>query len=133
MVAALTIWDLFVDVVTAVWLIIFGLSFIPEYESVCSILLLVLIPFFIADLAIRYSRVSNLKIFVRKHWIDIIVVIPYLRILRVARIVKATKAVKAIKTAKAVKTTSSIKVAGKAETTVKAIKKVMRLLRKTKK
>jgi len=130
-------WNRFVDVVTIIWLLFFALGFLkPELEAPCSMINLGLLPVFIIDLIIRYERVGNVKRFLRYHWLDILVAIPYFRFLRALRIfrairaartIKASKILKASKTVTATKTT--LYTLKKAEKIVKAVKKVKRILK----
>ena len=80
---SMSAWDLFVDGVTVVWLVVFvvGLAF-EEWSSFCDTINLLLLPVFIADLGVRYWRVRDLREFLTKHWFDIVIVIPLLQVLK---------------------------------------------------
>lgn len=84
-------WPKFVDIVTVIWLVLFGCSFftLPEVlatsiEWTCWVILSV----FVADLVVAYLRVRNIPRFLKKHWLDILMVIPYFRIFRVLRLLR---------------------------------------------
>ncbi len=114
-------WPRFIDIVTIVWFVIFLLTFI-DFEENTNVLLanlmLILLFIFILDLLYLYRKSENYRVFFKSHWFDILMTIPFLRVLRmfrVLRILKLTKGLKLIKTA---------------EKTSKAAKKSRRLLKK---
>ena len=82
------IWDAVVDVVTFVWLGVFAADVLVPLGIVPDLLLLSVLPLTVADLAVQYRRVGNLKRFVKKHWLTILMTIPYLRVLRLLRLVR---------------------------------------------
>ena len=88
-------WDSFVDVVTIFWLGIFVVGELyVEYAVICGNINLTLLSVFVADLLFKYWHVRDLKVFFRKHWFDILVTVPYFRVLRLLRLVKTAKTVK---------------------------------------
>ncbi len=127
-------WNVFVDLVTVVWLFFFILGFVePSLEELCGNINLGLLPIFVLDLVVRYRRVGNLKLFLRHHWFDIIIVIPYFRFLRVLRILRAARVARTVKAAKAVKTMKlEVKYLASIEKWVKAVKKAKRILKRLK-
>ena len=127
-------WDSFVDFVTVVWLFFFALGFIrPDLGSLCDTVNLGLLPVFIADLAFKYKKVGDLKIFIRHHWFDILIAVPYFRFLRALRILRAARVIKTAKIAKGGKVTKSAKstswIMKKTLKIVKAIKKLKRIFK----
>jgi len=138
------LWDIFVDIVTIAWLILFVISFIelnPVLNERIDQILFWILPIFVMDLVVKYLRVREPKEFLRKHWLDILTTIPYFRFLRIARIsralrlvkvAKSVKATKVIKTSKAIKSNKTIKWAKKGYNTFKAIKKAMKGVKKKK-
>jgi len=120
-------WDRFVDLVTIVWLGVFVVGeLLSEYGPVCDCINLALLPVFAADLMVRYRRVGNLRKFLRKHWLDILIVIPYFRFLRLIRLAKV---VKATKITKPVKTVNPQTVLKKLMKYVKFFKKILRFMK----
>jgi len=104
-------WPRFVDLVTVIWLAIFILSFFasPSTESTLRTTNIAILSVFVVDLGVSYWKVKSPSIFLKKHWLDILMVIPYFRIFRIARIlhlirfVRIAKSIKIIKMVKAVK------------------------------
>ena len=89
---------------------------------------------------VAYRRVGNLRLFVRKKWFDIIVAIPYFRILRLfrfLRILRVSRTVKAVKTVRVVGKSTKTQVSlptllPHIQKTIKAFKKTKRIIRKIK-
>ena len=83
-------WTAFVDVTTVVWLVLFGLSFVPSDRFTppwVGTLALGLLGVFIADLGVTYFRAGLPPLaFLRRHWTDVLLVIPYFRIFRIVRV-----------------------------------------------
>jgi len=135
------VWDSFVDIVAIIWLgvFVYGLVF-PEYTYITDSINLGLLPVFIADLVVAYRRVGNLRLFVRKKWLDIIVAIPYfmiLRLFRFLRILRVSRTVKAVKTVRVVGKSTKTQVSVTTllphiQKTIKAFKKTKRIIRKIK-
>jgi len=125
------LWDKLVDVVTIVWLFFFVLGFFsPSLESLCSVINLGLLPIFIADLVVRYKRVGSVKRFLRYHWFDILITIPYFRFLRALRILRAIRAARILKASRTLKSGKAIIAA---KTTLYALRKVGKLVKAIKK
>jgi hypothetical protein len=117
-------WSGFVDVITIIWLVIFILTFIDLGNTINLLLKYILLSFliiFILDLYILYKRAENFKMFIKKHWFDVLMVIPFFRILRIFRVFKLLKVTKSVK--------SGLKIS---EKTSKAIKKTKRIAKKKK-
>ena len=92
----MVMWDRFVDFITVVWLTVFfvgianpGLT--PDYLE------LGLLSVFVLDLVVKYRREPNIKTFVRKRWVDILMVIPYFRIFRMLKLFRLIRVLKAAK------------------------------------
>ncbi|MFQ6134927.1 MAG: hypothetical protein ACE5KU_03820, partial [Nitrososphaerales archaeon] len=91
-------WRLFVDAVSLIWLAAFTTSLLAYYTEFITVspailyvtdaITLFTLPVFIADLALKYYRRDHSKAFFKKHWVDIISVVPYFRVLRVFSMVK---------------------------------------------
>ena len=132
------LWDIFVDIVTIAWLILFVISFIelnPVLNERIDQILFWILPIFVMDLVVKYLRIKKPKEFLRKHWLDILTTIPYFRFLRIARISRAlrlVKVAKSVKATKAIKSSKTIKWAKKGYNTIKAIKKAMKGVKKKK-
>jgi hypothetical protein len=88
-------WRILVDAATVVWLVFFVFTFLPNAPlntAVTGRIGLGLLGVFIADLGVTYYRSGeNPWGFVRHHWFDILLVIPYFRIFRVLRAVRALR------------------------------------------
>ena len=80
-------WDRFVDGVTVIWLTIFFVG-IANPGVIPGGVELGLLSVFVADLFVKYRRVGKFRTFIRRHWSDILMVIPYFRIFRVLRLIR---------------------------------------------
>ena len=97
-------WDALVDAVTVVWLSAFSVGMMYEkYSGVTDTINLSLLPVFVADLYVGYTRVGNLRKFLRERWLDVLAVIPFLRVIRAARILRLARARRVEKALKALK------------------------------
>ncbi len=97
-------WDALVDAVTVVWLSAFTVGMMYEkYSGVTDTINLSLLPVFVADLYVGYTRVGNLRKFLRERWLDVLAVIPFLRVIRAARILRLARARRVEKALKALK------------------------------
>lgn len=139
-------WDRFVDLISVVWVGIFILGQIySRWRYMCDNINIFLLSIFVADLVVKYRKVHNWKVFLKRHWWDILIVIPYfrifrvlksLRILRVLRIgrsvkvVKTTKAIKGVKSVKAIKNMGFIKIAKGIKGLESMRRKIWRLMKK---
>ena len=83
-------WDFFVDFVTIVWLTLFimGLTNTTDIPDLAVNLMLVV---FVADLVVKYRREPDLRTFLRRRWIDILLVIPWFRPFRILRFVRVLR------------------------------------------
>ncbi len=95
----LTVWDFFVDLATIVWV---GLFFagIASPGLVPSGVQLALLAIFVADLVVKSRRAPNLRTFLRRHWSDILMAIPYFRIFRVLRLLRVLRILRAARIAR---------------------------------
>jgi hypothetical protein len=106
-------WNHFVDLTTIVWLSAFmvsllgsDLGFIIFDSSVLFLadtITLFALPIFIIDLVIKFYSFGHSKSFFKKHWISIIMVIPYFRIFKILRLVKVVGLLKFSRIPKAIK------------------------------
>lgn len=96
---------MFVDIVTVMWLCIFIIGFfsIERIADVCNILNITILIVFMADLVIIYESSSNWHIFFKKHWFDILMIIPYFRVFRIFRSFRVLRLIRIVKAAKTVK------------------------------
>jgi hypothetical protein len=93
-------WILFVDVVTVIWLVVFAIGIITTNENTayrCNFISLLLLPVFVVDLYFLFKQADNFRVFVKKRWFDILLVIPYFRIFRILKFVRLLKVLKIIK------------------------------------
>ena len=106
-------WNHFVDLITIIWLSAFmvsllgsDLGFIIVDSNVLFLadtITLFALPIFIIDLVIKFYSFGHSKSFFKKHWISIIMVIPYFRIFKILRLVKVVGLLKFSRIPKAIK------------------------------
>ena len=70
---------------------------------------IVILSVFVADVWVSYRKVRSLKLFVKKHWLDILMVIPYFRVFRIARILRLARFVRIARAAKAIQPAKVVK------------------------
>lgn len=97
-------WSLFVDAVSLIWLAAFTISLTAYYTELITVSPTVLyvtdavtlstLPVFIADLTLKYHRSDHSKAFFKKHWMDIILIVPYFRVLRALSLVKLMRLIR---------------------------------------
>ena len=109
-------WSKFVDIVTVIWLIIFIIGFFnsEKITRYCNILNIIILIVFITDLVIIYIYSENRKKFIKKNWLDILMVIPYFRIFRILRIFRVLKITRVLKTVRTIKIAKHITKSNKA-------------------
>ena len=96
-------WDRFIDLVTVFWLGLFVTEFIAPLGQASEIILLSLIPVYVADLVVKYRRVRNLRRFVKEQWLTILMVIPYFRVLRLIRLFRLVRILRVARAGRALK------------------------------
>ena len=71
-----------------------------EYEIHFEILLWIFFGLLVLDLYLKYKKINNWKLFIKKHWLDIllVVLIPFLTAFKIAKI--STNMVKSMKASK---------------------------------
>lgn len=116
-------WDRFIDIITVVWLSVFIAGFFASLGESSQIFLLSVLPIYVADLGVKYSRVRNVKLFLRGHWLSILMVIPYFRVLRLLKFARLLRFLRVIRIGKFGRWPGSMKVTG-------AYRRVMRLKRR---
>ena len=79
-------WRIFVDLSTVVWLVVFALLLLPDGRfdtPLVGTLSLALLAVFVADLGVIYYSAKQRPVaFLKGHWVDVLLVIPYFRISR---------------------------------------------------
>lgn len=94
-------WRILVNVVTLIWLVIFASSFAPIAPwatATAGRIGLGLLAIFVADLAVTYYRAAEPPLpFLRHHWLDVLLVIPYFRLFRVLRVVRFLRFLRLLK------------------------------------
>lgn len=94
-------WRILVNVVTLIWLVIFAFSFAsiaPWTTATAGRIGLGLLAIFVADLGVTYYRAAERPLpFLRHHWLDVLLVIPYFRIFRVLRVVRFLRFLRLLK------------------------------------
>ncbi len=122
-------WKTFVDIATVVWLGLFAVSFVPGEQFSppwLGTLALGLLGVFVADLGVTYVR-SGLPpgAFLRRHWTDVLLVIPYFRIFRILRVGRGMRIVRLLRMRRA---TKAVRTSQRGLDHVKAVKKVRRIV-----
>ena len=120
------LWDNSVHGTTVFWLVIFFIGLfafdsdifgydepivaIPEeWEDPWEIISWIIWIVFVVDLFFKYRQSENIKVFFKKHWFDIILLIPFFRIFMVFRLLRLLKTLKLSRIGlKAVKTSMPI-------------------------
>ncbi len=105
-------WAALVDVATVVWIGFFIAGFVVKSavaQGLCGKVMLCLLPVFVADLVILSRKEENFKIFIRKRWFDVLLVIPYFRIFRVLRFARLLKIMRLLRAKKALGATRFVK------------------------
>ena len=107
----ITHWSKFVDLVTIIWLVIFVLGFFtsPSLEDTLRTVNIAILSIFVIDLGVSYWKVRSPSLFVRKHWLDILMVIPYFRVFRIARILRLARFIRIFKSVKAFRSVKLIR------------------------
>lgn len=93
-------WDRFVDAITLLWLGVFAADLVRPMPDVSALVLLGLLPIYLADLGVQYRRVGSFGLFLRKHWLTILMAIPYLRVLRLLRMARALRTLRVLRVAR---------------------------------
>ncbi len=86
-------WMLLVDIAAFVWLSAFIVSLLsyldvfanvaPRILEVTDTITLLVLPLFAADLTLKYRLSKSPKKFLKKHWMSLIILLPYFRIFKV--------------------------------------------------
>ena len=93
------VWDEFVDLITVIWLglFLFNLTYPATLPATIE---LGLLSVFFADLVVKASANPNFKTFVRRQWLDILMVIPYFRIFRILRLMRLLRILRGVRIAR---------------------------------
>jgi hypothetical protein len=70
-----------------VWVILFSVTFFTESKIVEGLLLVVTVGY-ILELIFEYKRSESLRSFLRSHWMDILMVIPFFRLVKIGKTLK---------------------------------------------
>lgn len=91
-------WNRFVDVISIIWVIAFTISFLASDLGVIIIdinmvylidnFTFFILPVFVVDLMVKYYLLGHSRTFFRKHWISILLVIPYFRVFKMLSFIK---------------------------------------------
>jgi len=103
-------WQITVDIVTFIWLITFLFSLFTkgetkQYLEYTSYAICIL---FIIDLIVIYKLSKSIKYFLKNHWFDILLAIPFFRIFRFAKIGKLLRVNKSLKSLNRVRKSNRI-------------------------
>ncbi len=92
------------DTMSLVWIAAFSTSLLayearlitmdPAILYVTDAITIFALPIFIADLMLKYHRSEHSKAFFKKHWLDILFVVPYFRMLRALSMVRILRLVR---------------------------------------
>lgn len=110
-------WNRVVDITTLAWFVMLVVGFMAFDADIVGMEPAITIPawmepywdtvnwstwcVFAADVWFKYRRAPTWKVFLRKHWFDIILLIPFFRILAVLRLLRLLKFLKFVKVAMA--------------------------------
>ena len=83
-------WNVFVDITTAMWLVVFIVSLVSDGWGAGWVgpVTMVIGGIYIIELAVIFRRSAGLLDFLRKAWLDLLLLIPFFRIFRVVRIAR---------------------------------------------
>ncbi len=111
-------WNHFVDVISVIWVIAFIISLLASDMGFLIInsnliflldtVTLFLLPIFFFDLIIKYYLTGHSRTFLKKHWMSILLVIPYFRVLKMLSFIRFIRIVQLSKIPKV--TNSFIKI-----------------------
>ncbi|OQY39742.1 MAG: hypothetical protein B6226_01295 [Candidatus Cloacimonetes bacterium 4572_65] len=89
----LIIWSKTVDIVTILWLAFFILSIFTELinEVFANLFSMFIYAFFVVDLIVIYINHNSKKEFLKENWLDILMVLPLFRLVKVMRLFKIIK------------------------------------------
>lgn len=107
-------WTRIVDSTTVVWLVIFFIGLmafdidllgldeplisIPKsFETPWDVISWIIWGVFAVDVYFKYKASKNWKAFLRNHWFDVLLLIPFFRILRLFRLLRLLKALKLLR------------------------------------
>ncbi|MDE1863563.1 MAG: hypothetical protein KGI33_11715 [Thaumarchaeota archaeon] len=105
-----TNWDKAVDGITVLWFGNFFVGFFSFDAGLFGLNTVINIPkdwqpswdiiswavwvVFIVDICFKYKTSENCKIFLKKHWFDILLLIPFFRVIRLVRLLRLLKTLK---------------------------------------
>jgi voltage-gated potassium channel len=115
-------WVIFVDVVTINWLVVFAVGVFTSNEVTadrCEFITLLLLPVFVIDLFVLLKRADNFRSFIKQHWFDILIVIPYFRVFRLLKFARVLRALRLIKLARFLGITRAVRKTKRVTKTVK--------------
>ena len=107
-------WIRAVDITTVIWLGIFFVGLLAfdtdllgledpiieiplHLETPWDIISWIIWGVFAVDVFFKYRASENWKVFLRKHWFDILLLIPFFRILRLLRVLRLLKTLKLLR------------------------------------
>jgi|GEM_PF-4662106 hypothetical protein len=105
-------WDKFVDTITVIWLGMFFVDLMGPSTRVSDIILLSMLPIYVFDLGVKYRRAENAKDFFQHHWLSVLMVIPYIRILRAARMLRVLRMIRFTRTVRVGRNPGGLKLLG---------------------
>ena len=111
-------WDHFVDLITVIWFAAFIISLLGSDVGIIIVdssvlyladtITLIALPIFILDLVIKFYSFGHSRSFFKKHWMSIIMVVPYFRIFKILRLVKVVGLVRFSRIPQAIKSVLNI-------------------------
>lgn len=83
-------WDVFVDITTLVWFVVFITPLVADglASGWVGPVTAVIGGIYVIELAVIFRRSAGLLDFLRKAWLDLLLLIPFFRIFRVGRIAR---------------------------------------------
>lgn len=80
-----------------------------EWESPWQAISWIVWGIFAIDVSLKYRAVRNWKVFLRRHWFDLLLLIPFFRIMKILRILRLLQTAKAARAYKMIKLVKEIR------------------------
>lgn len=81
-------WDVLIDVVTLVWLVVFGLDLAGVGGGWLGWASAAIGAVFVVDLVVIFRGSAGVRDFFRRAWLDLLLLIPFFRIFRIGRVAR---------------------------------------------
>jgi hypothetical protein len=81
-------WEVFIDLVTLVWFVVFVLELAGVAGGWTGPVSFVIAGVYVADLVVIARRSCGVRDFLRRAWLDLLLLVPFFRIFRAGRVVR---------------------------------------------